>query len=112
MDSTQLTIDQIINGDMLELMGAKNMSPERRAALYNKALDTIYIRILARVDDTLSDAEAQEWKAIVDQGDHARNEAFLRDHKIDLPSLLAQEALIYKLQMVELSGAFNAPPRD
>jgi hypothetical protein len=64
--------------------------------------ETVQNRAILRIDDQLSDEDAKEWKEIVDSGDRTKNEEFLKKKGIDLNQIFALEALIYKIQMVDL----------
>ena len=108
MDSNQkLFTDQeikdILDQDLLELMGAKDMPEEKKQELYQKMADTVQNRVIARIDDKLSDTEKQGWMGLVDQNDKAKMAEFLRLKNIDINKLLVEEALIYKTEIMSLS---------
>lgn len=106
MEGTQtqpITGADVLNGDIFALLGLTGMSDEDKADLLKTMLDTIETRVVARIDDTLTDEDAEEWKQIVDANDQAQNQAFLAKHDIDLPKLYATEALIYKAEMLDLT---------
>lgn len=107
--SRRITYDDIIDEDILTLMGAKNMSEEEKEELYKKMIETIQLRVLSRIDDQLSDQEAEEVKEIVKSNDKEKFFDYLRSKNIDVGKLYAEEALIYKIEMIELinSGARN-----
>jgi len=83
-------------------MGATNMSPEEKEELYKKMIETIENRVIARIDDQLSDEEAAEIKVIIDEGDQAKFKEYLKEKDIDSDKIYAEETLIYKIEMVEL----------
>jgi hypothetical protein len=97
-----ISYDDIIDEDILVLMGAKNMPPEKKEELYNKMIETIQLRVLARIDDQLSDQEAEEIAKIVKSEDKAKFFEFLKGKDINIEKLYAEEALIYKIEMIEL----------
>jgi len=95
-------IQDIIDKDLLELMGAQNMPQKQKAELYLKMADTIQNRVIARIDDALSDLERQEWLKLLDEGDNAKMEQFLKNKNLDPAKLLVEEALIYKTEIMAL----------
>lgn len=95
--------DEFMNNDILDLMGAKNMSDEEKKAAYQKILDTIEVRVFKRVDDLLEDADIPEFKKILDSKDKDAMSKFLEAKKIDLVSLFVQESFFYKVEMVGLA---------
>ena len=106
-NNNQISTDDILNKDILELMGAKDMPDEKKKELYQKMLETIQNRVIARIDDMLTDEEAAEWKKIVDENNHQKNQEFLQRKNIDIKKLYTQELLIYKMEMVNLSRSLN-----
>lgn len=101
--STQkISYDDIIDEDILVLMGAKNMPSAEKEDLYKKMIETIQLRVLARIDDQLSDQEAEEIGTIVKSDDKAKFFEYLKNKDIDIEKLYAEEALIYKIEMIEL----------
>lgn len=98
-----VTYEDILNKDILELMGAKDLPEEKRQELYQKMLDTIQNRVIARIADQLPDADMDQFKQIADTGDQQKMSDFLKEKDIDLAKLMLQEALIYKTEMVNLA---------
>lgn len=98
-----VSYEDILNKDILELMGAKNMPEEEKKNLYTKILETIQNRVIARVADSLTDEDMKKWAEI--KGDKEKATQFLADKGIDLGKLYLQEALIYKTELVNLSQA-------
>lgn len=95
-------IQDILDKDLLELMGAQNMPPEQKQALYKKMAVTVQDRIILRVDDKLDEAGRKEWIQLLDQGDKAKMEEFLKTKNIDIAKILIEEAIIYKTEMMAL----------
>jgi len=107
MDSNQaLFSDQevkdIIDKDLLELMGAQNMPEEQKAELYQKMSDTVQNRVFARVDDALDEQGKQEFSRLLDEGDSNKINEFLQGKGIDVNKLLVEESLTYKMEMMSL----------
>ena len=111
-DSTKLSptklqnysYDDIINRDILELMGAQNMPEEKKKELYTKIIDTIQNRVITRIADELSEPDLQQWKKLAEEGNKDKMEEFLKSKNIDLKQLMFQEALFYKSELATLSN--------
>lgn len=99
--------NDMLTKDILELMGAENMTPEEKANIYNKMMHTVQNRVLARVLDDLSDSEYEELKKILDIGDTDGFEKFATEIQLDLAKIYAEEALLYKIEMVNLINSSN-----
>jgi len=102
--ANDLTYEEIINKDILDLMGAGDMPEEKKKELYTKMLETIQNRVIARVADSIGDEEMPKWEEIVKTRDKAKIEEFLKSKGIDIAGLYLQEALIYKTEMVNLAN--------
>lgn len=99
----EVSYDDIINKDIFELMGAGDMPEEQKRNLYTKMMDTVMNRAMVRVHDTLSEADREEWKKLLDGGDKPKMDGYLHEHKIDLPKILVEEALMLKTELVDLA---------
>ncbi len=99
---TQKLIDDISSKDILELMGATHMNDDERIEMYKTMLETIENRVFDRIDEQLSDAQAMQWKEVLEKGDQKNIQEFLKQCNINIEELYAKEALIYKVQMVQL----------
>ena len=97
--------EDIFNKDILEAMGAKNMSAEEKKELMQKVMDTIDLRVLARVDDQLSDEEAAKLKELSEKNDRKGFFDLMWSKGIDLNRIYVEEALIYKIQMIDLMNS-------
>ena len=95
-------IKNILDKDLLELMGAKNMPDEEKAALYEKMAQTVQDRVLLRVDDLLDEEGQKEFVSIIDTGDQEKTNQFLLGKNINVPQLIIQEAMLYKMEMMSI----------
>ena len=94
--------DEILEKDILDLIGAKGLSDNEKEEIYSKMLDTIMTRVLLKVDSQLTDDDVEEIKKVVEKKD---KEAFLKifkDKGIDIDDIFVQEAALYKVEMVAL----------
>jgi len=101
--SATLTPDDILNRDILELMGVTDMPQVDKDKLYDKMVDTIHTRVVARIDDQLSDTDAEEMKQVLETKDSDKFSQFLSSHQIDIKKLYGEELLMYKIEMTELA---------
>jgi len=99
---TDEELKNIIDGDLLDLLGAKNMSDDEKLALYEKMTQTLQDRVLLRVDDALNDEDQKIFSQLVTEGDQAKINEFLLSRNIEVPKLLVEEALIYKVEIMSL----------
>lgn len=95
-------IKDILDKDLLDLMGAQTMTDEQKADMYLKMSTTIQDRAMLRVYDALTDEERAEFASIIDSGDAAKTNEYLLAKDISIPKLLVQEAMLYKLEMMSL----------
>jgi hypothetical protein len=108
MGNTKWSSRDIIDKDILELVGGENMTAEEKDTLYKKMMETIQTRVLARVDDSLSDEEAEDVRVLLDRGDRQGFEQFMAEKNIDIKLLYAEETLLYKLELVQLANGQEA----
>ena len=95
------TGSEIIEEDILKLLGASDMSEEEKNDLYQKMNDTVANRVTARIVDALTDEEVDKWTKLLDENKEADARKMLEEKGVDLPKLIAQEAVIYKTQLVD-----------
>ena len=101
--NNDISYEDIIEKDILDLLGANNMPEEQKRNLYTKMMDTVMNRAMIRVHDALSEKDREEWKKLLDEGDKPKMDKFLHDHGVDLPKILVEEALILKTELVDLA---------
>jgi hypothetical protein len=99
---TEDELKQILDKDLLDLMGVANMPDDKKAELYAKMAATIQDRVLLRVDDALDEEGKKQFGEIIDTGDQAKTNEFLVGKGLNVPQLLVQEAMLYKLEMMSL----------
>lgn len=101
--SATLTPEEILNRDILELMGVQDMPEDKKAELYEAMVDTIHTRAVARIDDVLTDEDALKMKEIIDTGEAEQFHAFLLSKGIDIGQIYTDEIMLYKVEMTELA---------
>jgi len=104
--ATNLISDQelkdLLEKDILELVGAQDLPPEKKEELYKTMADTVQNRTIAWLHDQLSEEDSKEFDALIDAGNNQKATQFLESKNIDITSLLVQEATIFKTEMVDL----------
>ncbi len=95
-------LKDLLEKDLLELIGGADLPPEKKQELYTKMAETVQNRTIARIYDQLSEEEGKEIDQLIDADDKGKVDEFLKSKNLDITSLLAQEAIIYKTEMVEL----------
>lgn len=95
-------LKDLLEKDILELIGAQNLPQEKKEELYKTMADTVQNRTIARIYDELSEADTKELDALLDQNAQEKVAEFLKGKNIDLTGLLMQEAMIYKSEMMAL----------
>lgn len=101
-----------LNADILKLMGAENMPAEQKDRIYQKMMDTIQNRVLLQLVDSLSEEQYQEFKQIIEKNDEEEFAVFAQKAGINLSQLYAEEALLYKIEMVNLIKSSTATGDD
>lgn len=117
MDSNQTTsnlfsdeeIQDLIQKDILDLMGMEGLTEEKRVELYAKMLNTVEERVIMRIDDALDEPGREELKQLLETGTKEKFDEFLKTKNISLEKLFAEEALIYKTELMSLLKAANQP---
>lgn len=103
MDSqTTPSYEDIIHKDILDLMGAGDLSPDHKNKLYQQMAQTIQSRVALHIMDKLSKADREEFRQIVEYGHREQFNEFLAKRHFDVPRLLLEEAVRYKVELVEL----------
>lgn len=104
-----LTFDQVVGGDIFELVGMK-VTDQERNDLATKMLSTIQIRVFDRIDSQLDEYGKEEFKKALVSEDKSAINAFFDNQNIDYTALTVEEAAKYKIEfvtyvkMVEKSG--------
>lgn len=97
-----INYQEVIEKDIFDILGAKNMSDDQKQKIITKALETIQTRAMMRISDKLSEADVSEWKKIIDSKGNTEAAKFLESKGIDVAKILLEEALIYKTELAQL----------
>lgn len=97
-----IDFEEVLNRDILDLLGFDGNTPqEKKAELYEKMINTIQNRLMMRILDRLSDEEVKEFNELPEDSQVIND--FFQSKNIDAAQMLAQEALIYKSELVSLT---------
>lgn len=102
-----ISYDDVLDKGILELMGAENMPPEEQQQILQTMLATIQSRVSRRIVDSLSDAEFELLKAALVAKKDEEFYGILARNKVDIALLYSEEALLYKIEMLNLMKATN-----
>jgi hypothetical protein len=95
-----LSYQKIIETDIFTLIGAGNMPEKDKKELEAKIFDTIRNRVTARINDVFTDEEAENWQKLPSQEE---KEKFLEKKGLNIDKMMVEEALIYKIELINLS---------
>lgn len=98
-----MDFEAFIDADILELLGVKNISPEEKEKIFAKMLDTIQNRVIIKIDDRFDEAQRNEFKRLLGEGDNDKINQFFENNNIDIKQLLMLEAINYKTELVALA---------
>ncbi len=84
-------------GNIISLLGLESLPEERRAAMIEKMTDLVQKRVIIRLMESLSDADAAEAEKMADKPEEMM--AFLMSKQADMPAMVAQEAEAVKQEL-------------
>lgn len=105
--SKAFSFDDYIDKDIFELIDAKDMPEKQRVDLLNKMMETIERRVITEVALLVPEDKTDEMIKIVEAKDKDKYLQFMKDNNIDLEKIYAEQALIYKVEMVDLIKGSN-----
>ncbi len=91
----------VLNQEILEAMGLGMLPEAEKNSFYQTMIATVNDRVIARVLDELSANERQQLMRFLDRNQPDEAEAFIGEHVPELNTLVVQEALLYKAEMIE-----------
>lgn len=100
-------IDDIVNGDIIALLGLEKLPEDKQEEYRDRAAETIYNRAFNRLTDTLDEmGKMAEFEAVID--DEEKTRLFLSQNGIDLDQVMLEETMLYKSQMKNVADVLNA----
>ncbi len=104
-----ISYDDIVQKDILELLDLEGLPEKEKQAIYQKLYQTVENRAILRIDYLLkSDDDIAAWKSLLEKGDRAAADAFLKTKNIDVQRILIEESAMLKAQLVFLTQGQDA----
>lgn len=107
LGSQKNIMSQIIDADIDDLLHIKTMPEDEKEELYNKMFEIVQNRVVSRVFDRLQQDDAKNWEEICDREDVAESNRFLSEKGIDLDQMYAQETMLLKLELSQLTSIID-----
>lgn len=95
------TYDDLLNKDILELMGFATLTDEKKEELHKKIADAIELRVVVKLMDSLDDEGKKEYEALLDENDGEKINRLLESKGINLEQMTAQEILLMKMELYQ-----------
>lgn len=97
-----LSYQDLLNKDLIELMGSTDMPEDQKNQEYEKMLATIKSRVLGQLVKQMTEDQFNRFQKALQEKNENEVNTIIEETKIDVPKLYAEEAILYKLQMVSL----------
>lgn len=97
--------EELWDKDIFALLGLENAPEEKKKEILDQMTATINNRVLARILDQLSEEEIREFEKLIDEKDDVKVIEFLKSKGVDLMQYAAEEAMIYKTEILNLNQA-------
>lgn len=103
MANTQTISDMdIINDDVFQLLGFQNPTDDQRRELMTLILEIVRNRVIARLYDSLEETERDTVEELFSNKNYDGVNVILAEKGLpDVVTLVAQEALYYKAELVQ-----------
>lgn len=95
--------ESLIDESIFELLGLTDAPKDKKDQIMDDMIVTVQNRVLARILDILeskNDELIEAYKQLIEKDDSEKSRDFLAKEDIDLDQLIAEEALNYKMQIV------------
>lgn len=103
-----LSYEEIVDKDIIELLGAQDFSDEEKGLLYEKMLETIRTRMMIRFDNTLTEEEKEKFKEIANINSGESINQFMEEKGFDVDKVMTEEAIKYKIELVASMKMINS----
>jgi len=98
-NNSSVTLKEVIEEDIFNLIGLDSVSDEEKMGLYKKILETVRFRVFCRFDESLKDNEREEFKKVLYEGDDEKLKDFYKSKNFDFDTVMIEEALRYKIEL-------------
>ncbi len=97
-----MDVQTLLQTHILKLLDLQNLSEQQKTELLTHMGEVVQDRITDRIVESLSAEERAEFDALLDRNAAEQEvEAFLRAKIPDMESIVAEEVLLFKAQMVD-----------
>lgn len=106
----------LADDNIFDQMGFKNLTDEKKKELMEVMVKTIRGRVIAQIYDKLDQSKRDELEKISSEDKSEELDKFFETNSIDYNKMMAEQALIYKAEMIENANmlknqlANNNPP--
>ncbi len=107
-----ITFDEFVDKSIIDLLGLEKMAPAEQDKLIKTMMDTIQSRVEGRIINTLSDDEFAKVKASINNKDEEEFFEVIKKSDIDIEALYAEEALLYKIELVNMVQQSNIGSKE
>ncbi len=101
------SVKDILEKDLLELIGAGGLAEDKKAEVYGKIVETIRYRTIEAIDRLLSLDEVDAFKAAIDKDDSDGIQKFLMGKGINVEDVMLEEAVKYKIEIASYVDYLN-----
>jgi|GEM_PF-4257186 len=98
-----ISTDQLLEGDLFEILGIQDASSEVKNKIVEAMMTTIDARVATRVAKLLGNKRSEEFKKIADQSDPKELADYLAKQDVDLPQIVSEEATRHRVEIIELA---------
>lgn len=100
-------LNDVINKDIIDLLGLTNVTPEKQEEYRKKATETIFNDAMSVVADLLVEQNLMDEFEKVGPSEEEKRE-FLLTHDIDFDQVLFNSAIAYKAKMKTVADMLDA----
>lgn len=114
MDSQTTTYDpaDLWDKDIFVLLGLENAPEDKKKEIMLNMTKTINNRVMARILDSMDDEALKEFDKLLGTNDDKQINDFLTAKGINLMEVTAQEALMYKTEILNMGQADNSAAKE
>jgi len=94
--------DEILNQDIIAILGNPKLSEEEKSRLYEKMVETIKYRVLDRISNSLNDDDFKSWMEAIDSGSKDKIDSYLISKGVDFERLMLDETVRYKIEVAAM----------
>lgn len=94
-----LTYRDLIEKDILDLMGFTTLSEEKKKEMHEKFEGMLEMRVGVKILDSLSDEDREAYKKMMEEKKDEESYLFLQDKGIDPMEIMMVESIMLKVEM-------------